>query len=129
MPNARVLVLDDSKQVHDRIRQAFAGVPVTIDATDSLAAAQEQVLSKSPPDLLILDLQMPTLGGALVGRSFKRRAAIPIVIFSSETAERLDEVRKFIGAEASVSKSAPDRELVAAVLKVLEAAGPGLATP
>ncbi len=29
MPNARVLVLDDSKQVHDRIRQAFAGVPVT----------------------------------------------------------------------------------------------------
>lgn len=122
MSTARVLVLDDSRQVHDRIQRAFTGIPVAIFATDSLAKAQAEILSTTPPDLVILDLQMPTLGGAMVGRAFKRRVPIPIVIYSSESPARLQEVLDYVGAEAAVSKSAPDKELVDTVLRVLRAA-------
>lgn len=118
---ARVLLLDDSRQVHERVRSAFSDSPVTVTATDSLAKAQADVLSTTPPDLLILDLQMPSLGGSLVGRAFKRRTAIPIVLFSSESAERLNEVLEYVGAEAALSKSAPDRELVETVMRLLQA--------
>ncbi|HWP35370.1 MAG TPA: response regulator [Thermodesulfobacteriota bacterium] len=116
---ARVLLLDDSEQVHDRVRRAFEHAPVTVTATGSLAQVQADVLSATPPDLLILDLEMPILSGSLVGRALKRRAAIPIVLYSSESTERLREMVDFIGAEAAVSKSAPDQELVDTVLRVL----------
>lgn len=117
----RVLLLDDSTQVHDRVRRAFQRSPVSLEVTDSLVVAQRQVLSQEPPDLLLLDLQMPTLGGAVIGRSFKRRVPLRIVIFSSETSERLREMQDYVGAEASVSKSVPDADLVDTVLSVLKA--------
>lgn len=126
MATPRVLLLDDSKQVHERVQRAFSEVPVTVEFTDSLLTAQTEVLSKAPPDLLLLDLQMPALGGAIIGRSFKRRVPIRIVIYSSESPQRLEEVREYVGAEAAVSKSAPDRELIDTVMRVLAApAAPG----
>ncbi len=127
MPRTRVLLLDDSKQVHDRVQRAFEGVPVSVTATDSLANAQRDIFSPTPPDALILDLEMPVLDGTLVGRAVKRRTGIPIILFSSESPARLREVLEFIGADAAVSKSAPDRELVDTVMRILRSVRPAAA--
>ncbi len=121
MTNSHVLLIDDSLQVHERVRRAFKDAPVSVGATDSIIVAQGQVFSKAPPRLVILDLQMPILNGGLLGRSLKRRTGIPIVIFSSESADRLREVQAYVGAEAALSKSVSDAELVETVLRVLEA--------
>lgn len=127
MGDPEVLLIDDSLQVHERVRLAFKDAPVAVEATDSIIVAQGRVFSKTPPALVILDLQMPILNGGLLGRSLKRRTGIPIVIFSSESAERLREVQVYIGAEAALSKSVSDAELLETVLEVLGAPRAGAA--
>lgn len=121
MSKPRILVIDDSAQVHDRVRRAFERQPVSVEVTDSIVTAQAEAFSSTPPDLIVLDIQMPVLGGPLLGRAIKRRVSIPIVIFSSETPARMRDVQEYVGAEAAVSKSAPDAELVGAVMRLLGA--------
>ena len=120
MKSARVLVLDDAASVHARIRLAFHGLPIVLSTTDSWVDTKTHVFSDTPPDLIILDLQMPTIDGRAVGRAIKRRMDIPIVVYSSEAAGRLSAAMQDIGAEAAVSKSASDAELVSTVTRLLE---------
>lgn len=114
-----VLFLDDSLAVHERVRKAFHGKAVEFEATDSWVAAKARLLERMPPDLLILDLQMPTIDGRTFGRVIKRRLPVPIVVYSSETAQHIAEAVTYIGAEGGVSKSAPDEELVRQVMDLL----------
>lgn len=120
MKSARVLVLDDAASVHARIRKAFHGMPYVLTTTDSWVDTKTEVFSDTPPDVIILDLQMPTIDGRAVGRAIKRRMDIPIVVYSSEATGRLSAAVQDIGAEAAVSKSATDDELVSTVVRVLE---------
>lgn len=125
MSKPRILVIDDSPQVHDRVRRAFEWLPVSVEVTDSIATAQAEAFSDKPPAVIVLDVQMPVLGGPLLGRAIKRRVSIPIVLFSSEAVARMREVQEYVRAEAAVSKSAPDTELVGAVMRLLGAPGQG----
>lgn len=120
MKTYKVMVLDDAKSVHERVKRAFGGRSVDVRATDSWVDTKTAVFSSNPPDLLILDLQMPTIDGRAVGRAIKRRLAIPIIIFSSEDAKHLSQAMTDVGAEAALSKSASDSELVGTVMRLLE---------
>ncbi len=119
MNRPAVLLLDDSPAVHERVRKAFDGQPVELEATDSWVDAKARLLERTPPDLLILDLQMPTIDGRTFGRVIKRRLPMPIVVYSSETAQHIAEAVAYVGAEGGVSKSAPDEELVRQVMVLL----------
>lgn len=119
--NYSVLLLDDSPAVHHRVTRAFDGSPVVLEATDSWLDAKDRLLSSNAcPDLLILDLQMPTINGRTFGRVIKRRLSVPIVVYSSETAENIADSVAYIQAEAGVSKSSTDDELVQTVMGLLK---------
>jgi len=119
MGGDRVLLLDDAEMVRTRVRRALGGLGLDLVATDSWVDAKNEVFSARPPDLFILDLQMPTIDGAAVGRAIRRRMDIAIVVFSSEAQERIDQAARTIGAAAALSKSVTDRELVSTVLAIL----------
>ncbi len=119
MSGERVLLLDDAEMVRTRVRRALDTVGLDLVATDSWVDAKNEVFSARPPDLLILDLQMPTIDGAAVGRAIRRRMDIAIVVFSSEAQERTRQAAESIGAAAALSKSVTDQELVSTVLRVL----------
>jgi len=116
---ALVLLLDDALATHERVRIAFAGTGINLHVTDSWVTVKQAVFSDTPPDLLILDLKMPSIDGAAVGKAIKRRLSIPIVIYSSEDAWRLADAQKELGAEAAVSKSGSEADLVRAVQRCL----------
>lgn len=61
-------------------------------------------------DLIVMDLNLPGISGEKLGEMI-RKHNIPMVIFSSESRDRLDDARKRTGAVAAFPKDAPQRTM------------------
>lgn len=106
----RILVVEDDPQLRNLYRAtlAFAGVDVDYvgDGLDAL-----RVIDANPPDLVVLDLNLPRLGGVFVQQEIaanNRTRHIPIVVVTGDPgelveAENLCILRKPIDPEALVS--------------------------
>jgi PleD family two-component response regulator len=116
----RVLALDDSELIHARLRMWFRSEPrVDIECTSNWTDVVQACRSNQPPDLVILELNMPGVRGEIVGMGVRSQSeAIPIVIFSSEVESRLELAAKTTGAQATVAKSNGER-LVSQVMQLL----------
>jgi two-component system, LytTR family, response regulator len=76
----RVLLIDDEQPARDRLRQllaAEADVEIVGEAEDGVQAAER--VAELTPDLLLLDIQMPGLGGLELAASLPRPR--PAIIF------------------------------------------------
>jgi DNA-binding NarL/FixJ family response regulator len=77
----RVVIADDSatlRQMLTRLCQRLPGLEVVGEAPDGLQAVK--TVRQLQPDLLILDLKLPRLGGLEVLQALKAEAVSPIVI-------------------------------------------------
>ena len=86
---AKILIADDEQECIDFVRETFADTDVQIlvagDGEEALKVAREQV-----PDLIILDVQMPKLGGFEAFGQLKadeKLARIPVIMLTA-VAER-----------------------------------------
>ncbi|MBL8966855.1 MAG: response regulator transcription factor [Spirochaetaceae bacterium] len=121
----RILVVDDDpslvKILRGYLEQAAYQVSEAGDGEAALAA-----IRRERPDLLVLDLMLPRLGGfelTRILRSSPGLESLPIVMLTA----RLDEADKILGLELGaddyVTKPYSPRELVARVRAVLRRAG------
>ena len=91
----RILIVDDNQMLVKLYRSTFASagfaVDVAFDGAAGLAAARQ-----SPPDLLLLDLMLPKLGGVEVLTAIRKNpalAAIPVIVVSNAyTPERTQQL-------------------------------------
>jgi DNA-binding response OmpR family regulator len=118
----RVLVVEDEQDIAGLIKHALersgeGTVEIVGTGDAALRAVNEQ-----PPDLVILDLNLPVLSGTEVCRILRGRpstANIPIIMLSARTAET-DRVSGLdLGADDYVTKPFSLRELAARVRAVL----------
>lgn len=63
-----------------------------------------------PPDLIVMDLNLPGISGDKLGEML-RKQNIPVVVHSSQSPERLEEVRKKIGGVAAFQKGISQRTM------------------
>lgn len=88
---ARIFYVEDNPSSQFLVRKALAGLG-EVSVIDSGKAALERILA-SPPDLLLLDLNLPDLGGERVLEILRRHPAtrsLPVVVLSAVAdAERL----------------------------------------
>lgn len=63
-----------------------------------------------PPDLIVMDLNLPGITGDKLGEMI-RKQNIPVVVHSSQSPERLEEVRKKIGGVAAFQKGISQRTM------------------
>lgn len=78
----RLLIADDELLARRRLTRLLAELP-EVEVVAACASAEE-VLATLPttrPDVLVLDLSMPGLGGLELGRRLDRGAAAPAIIF------------------------------------------------
>lgn len=117
-----ILVVDDEleivKVVRAYLEQSGFRVVTASDGQQALA-----VFRREHPDLIVLDLNLPSLDGLAVCRAIRRESDVPIIMLTA----RVDETDRLIGLELGaddyIVKPFSPREVVARVRAVLRRAG------
>ena len=117
-----ILVVDDDPHIRQLLVFALgkAGM-ATHEAEDGEEAVA--MIAACPPDLVILDINMPRMDGLEVCRRVRATSAVPILFLSS----RDDEIDRVLGIELGaddyVVKPFSPREVVARTQAILRRAG------
>ena len=119
-----VLICDDHRIVREGLRQFVAGVP-GVDRVET-AASGEEVLARFPherPDLVLMDVRMPGLGGLETTRRLVSDHPAAKVIMLTAADDR-DQVAAAVshGARGYLLKDVSHEELCAAVAHALNGA-------
>jgi DNA-binding response OmpR family regulator len=113
-----VLVVDDEPKILEVVRDYLADAGFSVVTASDGPAALVQARSVDP-DLVVLDLGLPSLDGLDVARELRRRSPVPIIMLTARTDE-VDRVLGLeIGADDYLVKPFSPRELVARVRAVL----------
>jgi DNA-binding response OmpR family regulator len=126
----RVLVVEDEQDIAGLIKHALERSgegKVEIVASGDAAL---RAVTDNPPDLVILDLNLPVLSGTEVCRILRGRpatASIPIIMLTARTAESDRVTGLDLGADDYVTKPFSLRELAARVRAVLRRKQQGVA--
>jgi DNA-binding response OmpR family regulator len=118
-----ILVVDDEKHISQLVRMYLTSegfsVEVAHDGKEALDKARQ-----IKPNLIVLDLMLPEIGGLDVCKQLRRDSDVPIIILTA----RGDDVDRIVGLEIGaddyVSKPFNPRELVARVKAVLRRSAP-----
>lgn len=117
----RILVADDHLVARRGIRMLFEGQPdleICGEACDGLDALQKTKELK--PDLLILDLSMPNMGGlSVANRVHETGLATKILIYTSHSYPQLETTAKAVGCDGYIVKSDASQNLVRATRTIL----------
>ncbi|MGH9349662.1 MAG: response regulator transcription factor [Vicinamibacterales bacterium] len=121
-PRVRVLVVEDEHDIAALIKHTLErGGEMEVDTLASGDAALKAVLDRAP-DLIILDLNLPVLGGLEVCRILRARpntARTPIIMLTARTSEGDRVTGLDVGADDYVTKPFSLRELAARVRAVM----------
>src|SRR3954468_6812005 len=80
---ARVLVVDDDPQLREALTRALELDDYQVSTANNGAQALEAI-SQSRPDVVVLDVMMPYVGGLDVRRTWReRRARLPILVLTA----------------------------------------------
>jgi DNA-binding response OmpR family regulator len=118
----RVLVVEDEPDIAGLIKHTLErGGELQADIVGSGDAALKAV-AEQPPDVILLDLNLPVLGGLEVCRILRARpetAQIPIIILTARSGETDRVTGLDVGADDYLTKPFSLRELAARVRAVL----------
>src|SRR3981081_391955 len=122
MPRHRVLIVEDEQDIAGLIKHTLER---SGDAEAEIVGSGDAALravSSRPPDLIILDLNLPVISGVEVCRILRSRADVkhvPIIMLTARTGENDRVVGLELGADDYVTKPFSLRELSARVKAVL----------
>jgi DNA-binding response OmpR family regulator len=123
----RVLIVEDEQDIAGLIKHTLErGGEVEAETVGSGDVALKHVLDR-PPDLIILDLNLPVVGGLEVCRILRARpntARVPIIMLTAKTSESDRVTGLDVGADDYVTKPFSLRELAARVRAVLRRGKP-----
>ncbi|MDX1416844.1 MAG: response regulator transcription factor [Candidatus Promineifilaceae bacterium] len=117
-----VLVVDDTESLRTLVKsyltQEGFRVITAADGREALFLARDQ-----KPDLILLDLMMPEMGGYEFMRVYGREAQTPVIILTAKVEESDKVLGLELGADDYVTKPFSMRELTARIRAVLRRAG------
>ncbi len=123
----RVLVVEDEHDIAGLIRHTLErGGEMEVEVAASGDAALKAAVDQ-PPDLIVLDLNLPVLNGLEVCRLLRQRPAtarVPIIMLTARTTESDRVIGLDAGADDYVTKPFSLRELAARVRAVLRRGKP-----
>lgn len=119
-----VLVVDDEPGIREIARAYLEAAGFTVREAGSGQLALDAALTQMP-DLIVLDLMLPDLGGEEICAQLRRVSRVPIIMLTAKSAEA-DRLRGLsLGADDYLVKPFSPRELVARVHAVLRRTAPG----
>jgi len=119
----KILVIEDSQTVRQQVRQTLAGAGYeVVEATDGVDGLDK---IKHVPDLslILCDINMPRMSGLEMITELQRDGVkIPILMLTTEGQPALIRRAREAGAKGWIVKPFKPELLVAAVVKILQAA-------
>jgi DNA-binding response OmpR family regulator len=114
----KILVVDDKKELRTLLKQYLSqeGFDV-IQAEDGQKALY--IARQEKPDLILLDLMMPEMGGYEFMRIFSRDSDTPTIILTAKLDENDKVLGLELGADDYITKPFSMRELTARIRAVL----------
>jgi DNA-binding response OmpR family regulator len=113
-----ILVVDDEVKLREMIRVYLAQegfrVVEAANGRDALFVARHE-----KPDLIILDLMMPEMGGFEFMRAYAKEASAPVIMLTAKVDDQDKILGLELGADDYVTKPFNVRELIARVRAVL----------
>jgi two-component system, OmpR family, response regulator RegX3 len=118
----KILVVDDEESLLETVRYALSRESFEVVVARDGAEAIRQFEAERP-DLLVLDLMLPVLGGIDVCRRIRATSRVPILMLTARDGEVDRVVGLEMGADDYFTKPFSLRELVARVRALLRRAG------
>ncbi len=123
MNSATILMVDDEPQIRRVMRTALSAHGYSVIEAPTGEEALEK-LRREPPDLVILDINMPGMGGLETCREIRSGSDVPIIMLTVRNSER-DKVSALdAGADDYVVKPFGMEELLARIRAALRRASP-----
>jgi two-component system KDP operon response regulator KdpE len=119
----RVLVVDDEDQIRRALQRALGARGYTVatatDGEEALAEAESFM-----PNLIVLDLNMPAMGGLEVCRRIRSWSEVPILVLSVREEEHDKVTALDLGADDYLTKPFGIDEFLARIRALLRRADP-----
>jgi len=123
-PPGRIMVVDDDRTLADVVGRYLIRDGHLVECVHDGQAALCRIEAE-PPDLVVLDLMLPSVGGLEVCRRLRSRWPIPVVMLTA-LGEEIDKIVGFeAGADDYMTKPFSPRELALRVRSVLRRARGG----
>jgi DNA-binding NarL/FixJ family response regulator len=117
-PTLRVLVADDHEMIRLGLCELLQSQQIEICAQATNGGEAVEKSRQLSPDLIILDISMPVLGGIEAARQIRVFLPdVPILFFSTHNASHLVAIAKSVGAQGFVTKD----QLAATLLDAVDA--------
>jgi DNA-binding NarL/FixJ family response regulator len=118
----RILIADDHELMRRGLNDLLEGqndLQVCGEATDGLEAVLKT--RQLHPDLVIMDLSMPRLGGFSAAQQIRRlRPSTKILVFTNYPYSHVESMIRTLRCDAYVSKARASTDLIRAVRAVLD---------
>jgi signal transduction histidine kinase len=125
----RILVVDNDEELRDSLGQVLDERGYEVLFADNGYVALKLLKAEVPPDLIILDLEMPVMDGwqfRVIQKDDPQLGLIPVLAMSADASPKAAAV----SAQAYLHKPFDSKELTAVVERVLAATkGPGVSRP
>ena len=128
MSTANILVVDDEPQIRRVLRSTLSARGYEITEAKTGEEALDR-LRKDRPDLILLDVNMPGMGGIEACREIRRGSDAPIIMLTVRNAERDKVAALDAGADDYVVKPFGIEELLARIRAALRRYAPADALP
>ena len=121
MSEKTILYIEDNEFNRKMVRQLLARTSYRLteaaDGEAGVTAARE-----APPDLILMDIQLPKLSGLEATRQLRadpRTAAVPIIVVTSFALSGDEQKARDAGATAYIAKPYSPRDLLAKIHEIL----------
>lgn len=122
--SATILLVDDDEALLEVLAQFLSRGGYTVKTAHSYAAATES-FAHGPPDIVVLDVMMPGIGGLEALKRIRARSNVPVLMLTA----RGDDIDRIVGLELGaddyVPKPCTPRELAARLRAILRRVQPG----
>lgn len=118
---AKVLLIDDDKKHSELLKSYLKQFGIALECAGDADEGMRK-LSRTDPDLLLLDIMLPGRDGFDICREVRKKSAIPIIMLTArgDVVDRVSGLE--IGADDYVGKPFEPRELVARIQTILRRA-------
>lgn len=119
-----IVVIDDCKVVQAMASDYLGAAGFRVSTADDGVYSNHLIYSRTPPDLILLDIVMPLMSGEKKLKLLKSREKsrnIPVLLISSKEERELREIGAACGADGCLSKPFTEDQLVLSVQSLLPA--------